>query len=167
MTFLSEFLNFSFSAFPYFVLSLLILFSFLCLEQFYSFPCSFFLVFLYFLEDLFIYSLRVSIIFTQTVLRSLSDASDMVEYLGPSVVGLLGSSEDILSCMLLTVLLHWNLDIWDWVIICLDGDTWFCFCWVRVLFLGFCFLSRFWETVMALCCLIGYFLWTCSPGLFI
>ena len=44
--------------------------------------------------------------FHKTVLRSLSCASDMVEYSGPSVVGMLGSSEDILSWMLLTVLLH-------------------------------------------------------------
>ena len=38
------------------------------------------------------------------------------------------------------------------LIIGLGADFWFCLCWVGVFFLGFCLLSGFWDSVMALCC---------------
>jgi hypothetical protein len=47
-----------------------------------------------------------------------------------------------------------------------SADFWVCFCWMSVLFLGFCFLSGFWDGMMAVCYL---FSWTahlvCSQGI--
>ena len=48
----------------------------------------------------------------------------------------------------------------------LGADFWICLFWVDVLFLGFCFLSGFFQHAMVLCCL---FFWpvqlACSWGM--
>lgn len=62
-----------------------------------------------FLRGLFISSLRTSIIFIKTVLRSFY-TSAILDCSGPAVVGYLGSSGDTLSCMLLC----FYCGTWDW-----------------------------------------------------
>jgi hypothetical protein len=66
----------------------------------------------FFLRNLFIFSLRPSIIIMKPVLWPLSCASAMVLYSEPSVVGMLGSCGDILLCLFFIIILHWHLDIW-------------------------------------------------------
>jgi hypothetical protein len=63
---------------------------------------------------LFISSLRTAIIFIKAILRPFSYVSVMLQYSGSAVVGLLSSSGDILSWLLLTVFLWQHLGIWDW-----------------------------------------------------
>lgn len=53
-------------------------------------------------------------VFIEAVLKSFSCASAVLEYSGPAVVGLLGSSEDVLSWVLLIMFLCWCLVIWNW-----------------------------------------------------
>lgn len=52
------------------------------------------------------------------------------------------------------------------MIIGLGANFLVCLCWVSVLFIGFCFLSGFSESLMAVCCL---FYWPaqlmCSQGM--
>lgn len=51
------------------------------------------------------------------------------------------------------------------MILGLCDDTWFCLCSLSVLFFGFCLVSRLQENVVAECCLVEIFLWTCAPVL--
>lgn len=49
--------------------------------------------------------------FIKSILRSLSYASAKLHLTGPTVVGLWGSSGDVLSCLLLILFLPWSLGI--------------------------------------------------------
>ena len=68
---------------------------------------------------LFISSLRTAIIFIKAILRPFSYVSVMLQYSGSAVVGLLSSSGDILSWLLLTVFLWHQLGIcvWCWFLV--------------------------------------------------
>jgi hypothetical protein len=102
---LFEFLNFFISRFPsfwvLFLFSLLILSSFSGPEQFYSFSFTV-CVFI----DLFISPLRTSIIPIKAISRSFSCVSAMLKFSGPTVVGLLGSSGDILVVVIVLCLIY-------------------------------------------------------------
>lgn len=81
----------------------------------------------------------------KAVLRFSFYASALLEYLGPAMIGLLGSVGDILSWMLFIVFLCWCVRIWDFKncnsrcgMIFVE---WSCLCCVDVSFLGFCLLS--------------------------
>ena len=62
--------------------------------------------------DLFISSLRSLNIFITALGKSLSSASAILHFLGPAVVGLLGSGGSTLSQLLVVVVLRWCLGIW-------------------------------------------------------
>lgn len=117
------------------------------------------------LHDLLIFSLKPSILFINVVLKSFSWALAMLEYLGLAVIGWLGSHEHVLPWLLLTMFLNYCLGIWTWVDYSFGIDFWVCLLWVGVLFLVFCFLSRFSETVIVMCCLVCWSaLVLCSQG---
>lgn len=44
-------------------------------------------------------------------------------------------------------------------IIVLGVDIWFCLCLIGIFFLGFCFYSGFQKSEVAMCCLLGNFMW--------
>lgn len=95
-----------------------------------------------FLHDLFIFFLRLSILFINVVLKSFSWALAMLKYSGLAVIGCLGSHEHVLPWLLLTMFLNYCLGIWTWVDYSLGTDFWVCLLWVGVLSL--CFFLPFW-----------------------
>jgi hypothetical protein len=65
------------------------------------------------LRNLFIFSLRTSIIFIKSILTFFFYASVMLWFPWSIVVEVLGSAEDILSWLLWLVFLGWCLSVWD------------------------------------------------------
>ena len=106
-----NFLKLSFPELPEFEFSLLMLFPLSGVINFYSLDfidCLCLLKFLYVI----IFSLSVSIIFTKTILISLSCASGMLQFSGWIVEVFWGSSRNILSCYLLIAFSSWYLATW-------------------------------------------------------
>lgn len=123
------FLTFSLLDFPQFGFHLLVIFPLSCLELFCSFPSTV-CIFIDFFKELTSFLFQV---LSHTHTGCSTCASTMLEYSGPAVVGLPGSSGD--SVLAATVLLHWHVGLET-----VDADIWSCR-WVCVLFLGFCFGS--------------------------
>lgn len=100
-------------------------------------------------------SLRASMVFMTAISRCVYCVSAMLKSSVSAVVGLCGSSEAILSLLLLITLLSLTLGIWLCEACNSSADTLSYLCWIGVLFLWFLPPSQVLKSVIAVCCLMG------------